>query len=61
MAAMVIMFMISIMDMFVGMHFAVVLVGMLVFIMGVTTHSNSPPDQIFHCKFYYILFFLCQF
>ncbi len=53
--------MISIMDMFVGMHFAVVLVGMLVFIMGVTTHSNSPPDQIFYCKFYYILFFLCQF
>jgi len=53
--------MIGIMDMFMSVHFAVVLMGMLVLIMGVTTHSDSPPDQIFYCKLYYILFFLCQF
>jgi len=53
---MVLMFMIGIMDMFMSVHFAVVLMGMLVLIMGVTTHSDSPPDQIFYCKLYYILF-----
>lgn len=60
-AAMMLMFVVSIMDMFMGVHFAVVLVGMIVLIMGVTTHLDSPPDEIFlfsnPCKFYYIYFF----
>ncbi len=53
---MVLMFVVGIMDMFVGVHFAIVLVRMIVLIMGVTTHLDSPPDEIFCCKFYYKLF-----
>jgi len=60
-AALVLMFMISIMNMLVDVRFAVVHVGMLMFIIVVATHLDSPPINIFQRKFYYISFSFTEF
>jgi hypothetical protein len=45
-AALMLMFMIYIMNMLVDVRFAVVHVGMVMFIISVATHLNSPPGVI---------------
>jgi hypothetical protein len=42
-------------------RFAVVHVGMLMFIIVVATHLDSPPINIHWCKLYYILFSFMEF